>query len=143
MNSSPQPGTWIDDLKEPLHTEADVKDLFERVEKMKAKFAAKTCHVQARCPHDPAKRIVRNPSAPWDPLRLPSTLAAGSLRDHAIEPTSSIIACMNNKPLLPDQWIDDLPEPLETVEDVDDLFERVDELKAARLEAAILRASKN
>jgi hypothetical protein len=50
---------------------------------------------------------------------------------------------MEDKPLLPGQWIDDLPDPLETVEDVEDLFARVDKLKAARLEAAILRASKN
>jgi hypothetical protein len=50
---------------------------------------------------------------------------------------------MEDKSLLPGQWIDDLPEPLETVADVKDLFERVDKLKAARLEAAIFRASKN
>jgi hypothetical protein len=50
---------------------------------------------------------------------------------------------MKDKPLMPGQWIDDLPEPYETVSDVKDLFERVDKLKAARLEAAILRASKN
>jgi hypothetical protein len=50
---------------------------------------------------------------------------------------------MDDKPLLPGQWIDDLPEPLETVADVEDLFACVDKLKAARLEAAILRASKN
>ena len=50
---------------------------------------------------------------------------------------------MVDNPLLPGQWIDDLTEPLETVTDVKDLFERVDKLKAARLEAAILRASKS
>lgn len=60
-----------------------------------------------------------------------------------MEPCSGIMRVMDDKPLLPSQWIDDLPEPLETVEDVNDLFERVDKLKAARLEAAILRASKN
>jgi hypothetical protein len=65
------------------------------------------------------------------------------LRGHAIEPRSGIIDFMNDKPLLPGQWIDDLPEPLETVADVEDLFARVDKLKAARLEAAILRASLN
>jgi hypothetical protein len=33
-------GQWIDDLPEPLETEADVLDLFERVEKLKAKREA-------------------------------------------------------------------------------------------------------
>jgi hypothetical protein len=46
-------------------------------------------------------------------------------------------------PLKPGEWIDDLPDPLETEADVKDVFERVDKLKAARHEAAILRASKN
>jgi len=50
---------------------------------------------------------------------------------------------MDDKPLLPGQWIDDLPEPLETVEDVEDVMRRVEELKSAQLEAATLRASKN
>jgi hypothetical protein len=50
---------------------------------------------------------------------------------------------MDDRPLLPGQWLDDLTEPLETVEDVEDLFARVDKLKAARLEATILRASLN
>jgi hypothetical protein len=71
------------------------------------------------------------------------TRAAGVLGGHAIDLSSGVIALMDDKPLLPGQWIDDLPEPLETVEDVEDLFARVDKLKAARLEAAILRASKN
>jgi hypothetical protein len=39
---------------------------------------------------------------------------------------------MEDKPLLPGQWIDDLPEPLETVEDVEGLFRMVDEKKAER-----------
>jgi hypothetical protein len=50
---------------------------------------------------------------------------------------------MDDKPLLPGQWIDDLPEPLETVADVKDLFERVDKLKAARLAESIRKASLN
>jgi len=62
---------------------------------------------------------------------------------HAIDPSSGIIFSMDDKPLLPGQWIDDLPEPLETEADVEDLFARVDKLKAARIEDAILRASKN
>jgi hypothetical protein len=39
---------------------------------------------------------------------------------------------MGDKPLLPGQWIDDLPEPLETVEDVEELFRMVEEKKAKR-----------
>jgi hypothetical protein len=66
-----------------------------------------------------------------------------SLGFHAIGPSSGIIGCMEDKPFLPGQWIDDLPEPLETVEDVEDLFARVDKLKAAQFVDAILRASKN
>jgi hypothetical protein len=50
---------------------------------------------------------------------------------------------MDDKPLLPGQWIDDLPEPLETVEDVEELMRMVEEKKAELLTAAILRASKN
>ena len=41
----------------------------------------------------------------------------------------------------PGEWIDDLPEPLETVADVEDLFRRVDALKAKR--EAIEKASRN
>jgi hypothetical protein len=50
---------------------------------------------------------------------------------------------MDDKPLLPGQWIDDLPEPLETEADVKDLFERVDKLKAARLAEAIRKSDQN
>jgi hypothetical protein len=69
--------------------------------------------------------------------------ADGLLGGKAVGPSSGMIAFMEDKPVLPGQWIDDLPEPLETVKDVEDLFRRVEELKAARLEAATLRASKN
>ncbi len=48
-----------------------------------------------------------------------------------------------DRPLKPGEWIDDLPEPLETVADVEDLFRRVEELKAKRLEEAIRKASLN
>jgi hypothetical protein len=50
---------------------------------------------------------------------------------------------MEDKPLLPGQWIDDLPEPLETVEDVEELFRMVDEKKAKRLAEAIQKAALN
>jgi hypothetical protein len=50
---------------------------------------------------------------------------------------------MEDRPLLPGQWIDDLPEPLETVEDVEELFRMVDQKKAMRLEAAIRKANLN
>jgi hypothetical protein len=41
------------------------------------------------------------------------------------------------------QWIDDLPEPLKTVEDVEELFRMVDQKNAKRLEAAIRKANLN
>ena len=63
--------------------------------------------------------------------------------DDALGPFSGKIACMEDKPLLPGQWIDDLPEPLETVADVEELFRMVEEKKAKRKAEAILRASKN
>jgi hypothetical protein len=47
------------------------------------------------------------------------------------------------EPLKPGEWIDDLPEPLENVADVEDLFRRVEILKAKRLEEAIRKASLN
>jgi hypothetical protein len=50
---------------------------------------------------------------------------------------------VDDKPLLPGQWIDDLPEPLNTEADVKDVFERVAVLEAKRKAASILRASKN
>jgi hypothetical protein len=65
------------------------------------------------------------------------------LRGKAVEPLSGIIGLMDDKPLLPGQWIDDLPEPFETVEDVEELFRMVEEKKAERKAEAILRASKN
>jgi hypothetical protein len=65
------------------------------------------------------------------------------LRGHPIEPRSGIMPYMDDKPLLPGQWIDDLPEPLETEADVKDLFERVDKLKAARLAEAIRKSDQN
>jgi hypothetical protein len=49
----------------------------------------------------------------------------------------------NLSKLKPPYWVDNMPDPLDTVADVEDLFARVDKLKAARLEAAIVRASKN
>jgi hypothetical protein len=54
MTLPPPIGTWIDDLPEPLHTEADVKDLFEPVGSIKAKFAAKSCDAPAHHSHGPA-----------------------------------------------------------------------------------------
>jgi len=45
------------------------------------------------------------------------------------------------EPLKPGQWVDDLPEPLETEADVLDLFGRVEKLKAKR--EAIERATRN
>jgi hypothetical protein len=50
---------------------------------------------------------------------------------------------MEQPKLRPGRWIDDLLEPLETEADVEYLFAGVDNPKATRLEAAILRASKN
>ena len=47
------------------------------------------------------------------------------------------------KPLQPGQWIDDLPEPLETVAEVDDLVRRVEELEAKRRPEAERRASED
>jgi hypothetical protein len=45
--------------------------------------------------------------------------------------------------LKPGEWLDYLPDPLATKEDVEDLFARVAVLKAKRKAEAILRASKN
>jgi hypothetical protein len=45
--------------------------------------------------------------------------------------------------LKPGQWLDYLPDPLHTKEDVEDLFRRVRVLEAKRKAEAILRASKN
>lgn len=45
--------------------------------------------------------------------------------------------------LKPGQCLDYLPEPLETVADVEDLMRRVAVLEAKRKEAAVLRVSKN
>jgi hypothetical protein len=50
---------------------------------------------------------------------------------------------MDDKPLLPGQWIDDLPEPLETLEDVEDLMRRVDVLEAKRKAEAVRKAALN
>jgi hypothetical protein len=61
----------------------------------------------------------------------------------ALRAYSSIIGYMDDKPLLPGEWIDDLPEPLETVEDVEELFRMVDEKKAKRLAEAIQKAALN
>jgi len=47
------------------------------------------------------------------------------------------------EPLKPGQWIDDLLEPLETVADFEDLFRRVNALKAKRLEEATCKAAMN
>ncbi len=47
------------------------------------------------------------------------------------------------EPLKPGQWIDDLLEPLQTVADVENLFGRVDALKAKRLEEATRKAALN
>lgn len=88
-----------------------------------------------------AYRITRNTSTPWDGMLLPSTLAAGCWEERPLGVSSAIIKSVEDKPLLPGQWIDDLPEPLETVEDVKDLFERVDKLKAARLAEAVRKAA--
>jgi hypothetical protein len=50
---------------------------------------------------------------------------------------------MDDKPLLPGQWIDDLPDPLDTVADVEELFRMVKDKEAALRGAAIERASRN
>lgn len=56
---------------------------------------------------------------------------------------SGIKRFMDDEPLRPGQWIDDLPETLETVEDVEDRMRRVEVLKAKREAEAIRRASLN
>jgi hypothetical protein len=48
---------------------------------------------------------------------------------------------MDRPPLPKGHWYDDQPDPLHTKEDVEDLFRRVDELKAQR--EAIERANRN
>jgi hypothetical protein len=48
---------------------------------------------------------------------------------------------MDEKNLPPGYWLDNMPDPLHTKEDVEDLFRRVDELKAKQ--EAIEKASKN
>jgi hypothetical protein len=40
MDSALKPGQWLDNLADPLHTAEDVRDLFERVEKLKVKRLA-------------------------------------------------------------------------------------------------------
>jgi hypothetical protein len=75
--------------------------------------------------------------------RAAGTHAAGLLENHAIRLSSGKIVFMEDKPLLPGQWIDDLPEPLETVADVEELFRMVDTLKAKRLAEAIRKAALN
>jgi hypothetical protein len=65
------------------------------------------------------------------------------LRGHSIGPSSGIIHSINVKSLLPGQWIDDLPEPLETLEDVEDLMRRVDVLEAKRKAEAVRKAALN
>jgi hypothetical protein len=45
--------------------------------------------------------------------------------------------------ILPGRWIDDLPEPLETAADFEDLMRRADESKAKRLADAIRKAALN
>jgi hypothetical protein len=66
-----------------------------------------------------------------------------SLGFHAIGPSSGIIGCMDDKPLLPGQWIDDLPEPLETEADVEELMRMVEEKKAELKAEAIRKAALN
>jgi hypothetical protein len=75
--------------------------------------------------------------------RAAGTRAGGLMGGKAEGPPSGIITSMDDKPLLPGQWIDDLPEPLETVEDVEELFRMVEEKKAKRKAEAIRRASLN
>ena len=50
---------------------------------------------------------------------------------------------MDDKPRLPGQWIDDLPDPLETVEDVEDRMRRVDSRNAKRKAEAFRKAAQN
>ena len=45
--------------------------------------------------------------------------------------------------LKPGQWLDDQPDPLHTLADVEDLFRRVDVLKAQMRKEALERASRN
>jgi len=46
-----------------------------------------------------------------------------------------------DRPLKPGEWLDNMPDPLHTKEDVADLFRRVEKLKAQR--EAIEKASRN
>ena len=69
--------------------------------------------------------------------------AAGLVGGKAVGPSSGIIISMEDKPLQPGEWIDDLPDPLETKADVEDLFARVEVLKAKRKAEAIRKASLN
>jgi|SRR5579863_1830838 len=48
MNVPLKPGQWLDDLPEPLHTVADVKDLFRRVDELKAKRLAEAIRNASR-----------------------------------------------------------------------------------------------
>ena len=48
---------------------------------------------------------------------------------------------MKDKPPLLGQWIDDLPEPLETLADVEDLMRRVAVLEAKLKAEAIRKAA--
>ena len=48
-----------------------------------------------------------------------------------------------DRPFKPGEWIDDLPEPLDTIEDVEELFRMVEEKKAKLRGDAIRKASLN
>jgi hypothetical protein len=65
------------------------------------------------------------------------------LGGHARDPHSGTIFCMDDKPLMPGHWIDDLPEPLETEADVEELMRMVEEKKAKLKAEAILKAALN
>jgi hypothetical protein len=47
------------------------------------------------------------------------------------------------EPLKPGQWLDNMPDPLDTVAEVEELFRMVEEKKAELRAEAIERASRN
>jgi len=70
--------------------------------------------------------------------------ADGLSGDQALEAPSGIMVAMDDKPLLPGQWIDDLEwDALHTEADVEDVMGRVKLLKARLLAGAIRSAAQN
>lgn len=75
--------------------------------------------------------------------RMKKLLFTISCTSLSLSGAADVIMGPMEEPLKPGQWIDDLPEPLETVADVEDLFRRVDALEAKRLEEATRKAALN